>query len=762
MATVPDAKLHSPGPSTLDVQHILTLLSDRLSDAIMLMDQSFRIVYANPIALQISQITSANFNRETLWELYPGVLESPLGQAYLEAVATREERHVHNFYYDPLKTSFDLHIFPMDHGVGVHYRDVTALRKAEASRDDATRRLEQVLAATTDSVISLDRDFRIVYLNDKARSTLAASGDPLGQILWDIYPHAVYEGSPFVEAYNRAMLQREGSSFEAFYPEPFNFWLHVMAHPSEEGIIVFFRDISEQKAKQDDLRSSEERYRVLTELNPQSLWTANAEGQVLYANQRFLEYIGKDFVPHDGSEYIRCFDELDRDRVVQVWSNSILTGEDYDIEARLLRASDGASRWWHLRALPIRDDAGIVRQWLGVATDIHESRIGNQRLREQYIEIDRQRREAEVIYRLSPIGMALYDARDLRVLRINERQAEIFGLPAAEAIGKTYDELTRGVAGGRTFIDRALAGERILNQNLEGILDNRPGEFRYWNVNYSPVFSEDGSIRAIATATIEVTQQKRAELALIQAEKLAAVGRMASSIAHEINNPLESVTNLLYITRSHATDPEMIAMLDLADTELRRVSIIANQTLRFHKQASNPREITSDELFSTVLGLYEGRLRNSSVWVEKRKRTERPVACFEGDIRQVLNNLVANAIDAMPTGGRLLLRSREGRDWTTLRKGLVLTVADTGFGMDAATQARIFEAFFTTKGINGTGLGLWISTGIMERHQGRLRMRSRRITPDSPNGNHHGTVFNLFLPFEAVPTPTAPAHSLTT
>jgi PAS domain S-box-containing protein len=737
-----------PGNATA-VDRLLALLTDRLSDAIMLMDESFRILYANPMALQISQITSANFNRETLWELYPGVLESPLGQAYLEAVATREERKVHDFYYDPLKTTFDLHIFPMDHGVGVHYRDVTALRAAEDSRDSATTRLQQVLDATTDSIVSLDRDFRVVYINDRARTTLAASGDPIGLVLWDIYPHIIYEDSPYVEIYNRAMFQREAGSFEAYYPEPFNFWLEVTAHPSEEGIIIFFRDVTEQKTKQDALRASEERYRVLTELNPQSLWTADPQGRVLYANQRFLEYIGKNFVPQDGTEYLACFDQADRERVLRVWSHSVSTGEDYNISARLLRADDGSSRWWHLRALPIRDDAGRIQQWLGVATDIHESRVAEEQLREQYTEIDRQRREAEVIYRVSPIGMALYDATDLRVLRINDRQAEIFGLPAQQAIGKTYDELTEGVSIGRAFMNRAGTGERILNQPLEGTLASRPGEYRYWDVNYSPVFAEDGSIRAIATATIETTHQKRSETALIQAEKLAAVGRMASSIAHEINNPLESVTNLLYIARSNAADPEMMALLDLADQELRRVSIIANQTLRFHKQSSNPREISCVDLFSTVLTLYEGRLRNSSIFVDKRKRAERPIACFEGDIRQVLNNLVANAIDAMPQGGHLLLRSREATDWPTNRKGLVLTVADNGSGIAADTQARVFEAFFTTKGINGTGLGLWISSGIMDRHQGRLRMRS------STSATHHGTVFTLFLPFETIPTPTA-------
>jgi signal transduction histidine kinase len=203
------------------------------------------------------------------------------------------------------------------------------------------------------------------------------------------------------------------------------------------------------------------------------------------------------------------------------------------------------------------------------------------------------------------------------------------------------------------------------------------------------------------------------------------------------------VTNLLYIARSHVTVPEVQHFLDLADQELRRVAIIANQTLRFHKQASFPHEVKAEELFATVLRIYEGRLRNSGIHVEEREHATRPVRCFEGDVRQVLNNLVSNAIDAMPKGGRLLIRSREATDISTARSGVVLTVADTGAGMSAETTAKVFEPFFTTKGINGTGLGLWISSEIVERHQGRLLLRS------SPG---RGTVFSLFLPFEGFET----------
>ncbi|MEO6816554.1 MAG: ATP-binding protein, partial [Edaphobacter sp.] len=240
----------------------------------------------------------------------------------------------------------------------------------------------------------------------------------------------------------------------------------------------------------------------------------------------------------------------------------------------------------------------------------------------------------------------------------------------------------------------------------------------------------------------DITEQKRKDALLIQTEKLAAVGRMASSIAHEINNPLEAVTNLLYIAQRTTGIHEIYLLLDTADQELRRVASIVNQTLRFHRQSSHPQAISCLDLFVTVLDLYQSRLKNMGIVIEKRKRANKPIEIYEGDIRQVLNNLVGNAVDAMPQGGRLLVRSREATDWRTARRGLTLTIADTGTGMDARTQARVFEAFFTTKGIGGTGLGLWVSAEITERHHGRLRLRSCQ------REGRNGTVATLFLPFQ--------------
>ena len=739
---MPDS-LTSPAAEALPGA-LLSLVLDGLPEGVLVMDKQWRIIYANANARSISRVLPEYIGHGTHWEHYPETLGTSVEADYREAMATGVGRVLDPYYFAPFDIWYSIRLIPVDHHLILHYRDVTAEQRADSTSRALSEQLAQVLDATTDGVTIFDRNWCITYMNFRAKEILSPSGDVLGSNVWESFPLAVYEGSPFVEHYHRAMDQRIPSSFEAFYPEPLNIWLHIIVRPSPDGMIAFFRDITEQKLKEDALRASEERYRILTELNPQSLWTAGPDGHVRYVNHRFLEYIGHDVAPKIGGEYIRCVDPADRERVAKAWTHSITTGEDYQIDARLIRASDHASRWWHLRALPIRDDQGNIQQWLGVANDIHENRQAEEKLREQFAEIDRQRREVETIYLGSPIGMALYDAKTLCLLRINDRQAEIFRLPPSEAIGKTYDELAAGVPTAHALIRRAAAGEPILNHTLEGTLDRRQDEYRYWNINYSPIFAEDGTVQAIASATVETTHQKRAETALIQSEKLAAVGRLASSIAHEINNPLESVMNLVYIARQHAILPEVQTFLDLADQELRRVSIIANQTLRFHKQATKPQAVSGEDLYSTVLSIYEGRLKNSNIAVQQRTRAQRPVVCFEGEIRQVLNNFVGNAIDAMPTGGRLLVRSREATDWRTGLHGLVLTIADTGIGIAPATQSHIFEAFFTTKGIQGTGLGLWISAEIIQRHHGRILMRSRQGS---------GTVFSIFLPYEITPAP---------
>ncbi len=302
------------------------------------------------------------------------------------------------------------------------------------------------------------------------------------------------------------------------------------------------------------------------------------------------------------------------------------------------------------------------------------------------------------------------------------------------------------------MFEQVVEGRPIKDHLLEGELPTRPGEHRFWNVNYSPVYNADGKVEAITAVSLEITHQKKAENALVQSEKLAAVGRLASSISHEINNPLEAITNLLYLIALSDDLPAGVrSYVQTAQSELSRVCQIATQTLRFHRQAVRATNVTAADLVNAVLNLYQGRLANSNIRVEASYATSARILCFENDIRQVLNNLIANAIDAMRQGGRLIVRAHDTTDdspgYTAGRKGIRITIADTGHGMSPEVRARLFEPFYTTKDLNGTGLGLWISDGIVTRHQGRLTFRSTQ------HPVHHGTIFSLFLPWAEEPSP---------
>ncbi len=596
-----------------DAVHLL----DALQDGVIFLDPDWRIRYANRAARQISRIDEAHLNGPSHWELYPATVGTEQEQVYRRSMEERVSLTL-ELYYQPYDVWISLQTLPIPTGIAVYYRDITRLKKAESNRDETALQLEEVFEQTSDAIIMLDSKYDFTFLNRRAKEVLAPGGDLLGRNLWEAFPQATAEDSPFWVEYHRAMREQVPIHFEAFYPEPLNVWFSIEGRPTGNGMIVYFRDITQRKAAAEDLQRK----------------TAMAEQQAA---------------------------------------------------------------------------------------------------------------EIETVYRTAPIGLALFDTDDYHYLRLNDRQAEFFGMKPEDVVGRTLLEMAP-IEGLQELFDGVRAGTPVVNYPLEGELVGRPGEHRYWTVNYSPVFAHDGSVQFIAAASLEITQQKRAEMALIQSEKLAAVGRLASSISHEINNPLEAVTNLLYlIAASDGLPQDVRQWVDLAEREVARVSQIATQTLRFHRQTVKPTKANAQQLIEPVLDLYLGRLMNSGITVQTKFVSKTPVLCLENEIRQVLNNLIANAIDAMKSGGRLMISAHDACHRSSAVPGVRITVADTGHGMPKETQARIFEAFFTTKDLNGTGLGLWISKDIVERHAGTLKVRSSS-TPEM-----HGTIFTLFLPTSHVP-----------
>lgn len=845
-----------------------------VSDGVVIVDNQWKFIFANQGALQM--VDGVPMIGRNIFECFPGNLQEPFHSAYQRAMEQREPTEFEAYYAAPLNKWFRIQVRPYEDGFVIFFSDISRRKLAEAREETISERLRQVMEVTSDAIVSIDRDWCFTYLNAKAKRLIDPEGKLSGKLVWESFP--ALEGTPAAAIYRKAMEEGVRGQIEDFYPAPLGRWFSVQCEPAADGIVIFFRDVTERRERdrivleqqellqavqsasrmatwahdvesdeivygpgscdlfgrsngevgtmaalyalmqpgqaefvrtaiaaalasgnrmvvefavragdgttlwiesraqavvgerprlqgmsldvtqrhldQQDLIASEARYRVLADLNPQAMWMGDERGRITYANKGFLAYIG--LTPEDLGEagWLKAFAPQERDRVRELWQKSVTFGVDYDVEALLLEAETGEYRFWHLRAAPVRDADGTILHWLGVGQDVHEMKSYTASLRAEQRETERRRAELETIYKTSPIGLALLDPTNFTFLDLNDQEAAMLGLPREALLGRPLSEVAppEKIPEVYELLRKAAAGTQIRDYLMEGELATSPGEKRAWSVNYAPIFNEDGSVRAITTASVEITNQKRAEAALVQSEKLAAVGRLASSISHEINNPLEAITNLLYLIAMNEELPKALKIyVDMAQSELSRVSQIATQTLRFHRQAVAPTPVSAAELVEAVTHLYTGRLSNSNIRVNLRYCTHEKVLCFENDIRQVLNNLIANAIDAMRTGGQLFIRAHNctqtGED--VGRRGVRITVADTGHGMSEKTRQRIFEPFFTTKDLNGTGLGLWISSGIVERHGGRITVRS------SEDPRHHGTVFCLFLPCDEQPV-TAP------
>ena len=333
----------------------------------------------------------------------------------------------------------------------------------------------------------------------------------------------------------------------------------------------------------------------------------------------------------------------------------------------------------------------------------------------------------------------LKDAYELTERRTAELDAVIESMPHGVFIATSdgnirSNRLARHMTG-ETFpaqlhtLERALAGE----ESTQTIHADES-----WIRSVAAPILLNGQILGGVAVNTDITQSRMQEHLLIKSEKLAALGQLATSIAHEINNPLESITNLLYLVRNSSNMDEIQQYTKIAEQELARVSEITLQTLRFHRQLNRPAKVSLADLIEAVLSLYTGRLMVRGISTDVKSSNASPVMCLEGEVRQVLNNLIRNAVDAMADGGRLSIRVRPGCG-VHRREGVYMTIADTGEGISPQILEHLFEPFHTTKQLTGTGLGLWVSKGIIDKHGGSIQVRTRRTVP-------RGTVFSLWLP----------------
>lgn len=262
-------------------------------------------------------------------------------------------------------------------------------------------------------------------------------------------------------------------------------------------------------------------------------------------------------------------------------------------------------------------------------------------------------------------------------------------------------------------------------------------------VNIRSLKNSNGEVTGAINCFYDISDRKRTEAALIKSEKVAAAGRLAATLAHEINNPLQAVANLVSIwAQSPGPDGQGQAYAAMAESELRRVSHLTQQSLSFYRESTVPIPVNIEETIDSVLSIYEKRIESKGIHLTRRYQSGgATIKTYPGEIRQVLSTLVVNAIEAIDTGGVIDVRARKASHrQNPAIQGVRVTISDNGVGIPAANIPRIFEPFFTTKGENGTGLGLWVASGIVDRFGGSILTRS------SVNPARHGTCFSIFLP----------------
>ena len=294
---------------------------------------------------------------------------------------------------------------------------------------------------------------------------------------------------------------------------------------------------------------------------------------------------------------------------------------------------------------------------------------------------------------------------------------------------------------------RALRGE-VIKDELELVRMHADGELRYREVSSAPVYDAAGKIVGSVSVVRDVTARKQAEQALLRSEKLASVGRMAAVVAHEINNPLAGITNLLYLAQGVENLPETVRQyLEMADAELKRIAHITQQSLGFYRESSAPAAVSVNSVLESALALMKSRIKAKHAVIEKQLDGEIDITAMGGELRQVFSNLLANSLDAIDEEGTIKLRVSGCHDFKRGQLSVRVTVADNGKGIAAASRPHIFEPFFTTKGTVGTGLGLWVAREIILKHHGVIQMHS------CTNGTHRGTVFSVVLPVDPAKEP---------
>jgi PAS domain S-box-containing protein len=523
-------------------------------------------------------------------------------------------------------------------------------------------------------------------------------------------------------------------------------WNLTRARVYGSSVVGVVFDITERKVADLALRASEERFRGVFHNATIPMVLAAPDGAFLRANSAFCRMTGYTEEELSGLSFQRVTHPDDLAANVQL-HRDLVAGRNngFTIEKRYVR-KDGAIVWVRANLSLVRDAKGDPSQVIAISEDITARKQAEVESALLVTELDAERaqlraafEQLRLIEETTHAGTWVFDV-ETGISHWPAGISALWGLPRKahqvemqDFVQRVYPEDRERVS---QVIQQALACGSSYHVEFRVVW---PDNSIHWLAARGAVIAgQDGKPKRVVGIALENTQQVKTEEALRQSEKLAAAGRLAATIAHEINNPLEAVTNLLYISVNNPDVPASVReYLHQADQELARVSHIARQTLGFYRESALPEDVSLAQSVEQVLELYQRRISSKDLLLRTDLDHDVAVLGSKGELRQVVSNIILNAVDAVGRGGTISIRVKGCGDSARL------IVSDNGPGIARENLPKLFQPFFTTKRDVGTGLGLWVSKGIVEKHGGRVLLRSRTIPGRS------GTTFVVKLPARA-------------